>query len=215
MQAQQPTRARILDRLKLQGPQSVRALAEGFGLSAMAVRQHLTVLERDGLVSRQASRRASGPRPLGRPEHLFGLTEAAAAHFPQRHAELACDLLDSARRLLGDAGLEQLLEMRLRHQVAAVAPRLIGPDLAGRLLQLAAIQTENGYMATCDTERGEIAQCHCSVESAARRCPELCAHEQRFFEALLGRRLERVEHRMQGDAQCRYRILDFEAEGDA
>src|SRR5258706_10492291 len=50
MRIERPTRLRLLDVLKQGGPRPVRELRVSLGVSAMAVRQHLTGLERDGLV---------------------------------------------------------------------------------------------------------------------------------------------------------------------
>ena len=207
MQRERPTRFKILDAIKTDGPQPVRALARVLDITDVAVRQHLVALERDGLVQRQSVR-----RPLGRPQNVYQLTEAAQGHFPQRYDDLACDLLDEAREALGGLGLEKLLQARLESQVARHAPRMQGKDAAARLQELAAIQDENGFMATSDARQGEIVQRHCSICTAAQRCPELCEQELLLFERLLGARVERVEHRLRGDPVCRYRVVGFDAE---
>lgn len=53
-----PTRRRILARLRREGPLSVNELAEPFAMSRQAVSKHLDALERSGLVrSRREGRR--------------------------------------------------------------------------------------------------------------------------------------------------------------
>ena len=205
MQRQRSTRVRILEAIKSEGPQPVRALSVALDITGMAVRQHLMALERDGLVKRESQR-----RPLGRPENVYQLTDAAQHYFPQRYDDLACDLLENARQVLGQKKLDQLLDARLGLQVAAYEPRLEGKRGAERLHELAAIQDENGFMASCDPARGEIVQRHCSICAAAQRAPELCDQELRLFERLLGVPVERVEHMLNGDAVCRYRAVGLE-----
>ena len=57
-----PTRERILDLLKRRAEATARELATALGITPPAVRQHLTALERDGLVTGRTLR-----RPVGRP----------------------------------------------------------------------------------------------------------------------------------------------------
>jgi predicted ArsR family transcriptional regulator len=210
MQRDRPTRLRILEVIKSDGPQPVRALSSRLEITGMAVRQHLLVLERDGLVVRQAIR-----RPVGRPESVYDLTPEAQGHFPERYRELASDLLEAARRLLGLEGLQALLQARLERRHAIYEERLRGTSGTARLRALAVIQDENGFMAACDVERGEIVQRNCSICDAVRQCPELCEQEQQLFEKLLGARVERVQHMLRGDSACRYRVVGYEGEARA
>ncbi len=59
----QPTRRRILTRLKKDGGMTCQELAEALGITSMGVRRHLIMLERDGLVTYSAVQRG-----LGRPK---------------------------------------------------------------------------------------------------------------------------------------------------
>ena len=202
MQIERPTRLRLLDVLKQGGPRPVRELCLSLGVSAMAVRQHLSGLERDGLVQRRAARRT-----LGRPESLYGLTPAAETHFPKRFDMLARELLETAQATLGPAGFEKLLGARLERQAVTFGRRVRGRNVEARLRELAAIQDENGFMASCDVSRLEIVQHNCAICSVAERFPEMCRLELQLFERLLGAKVERVEHRLQGGVACRYQVV--------
>lgn len=201
------TRERLLESLKRTGPQPVRLLRESLEISGVAVRQHLAMLERDGLVARRTERRS-----VGRPVHLYSLTEAAEDLFPKHYDRLACDLLHDVRESIGEAGLQQVLRRRLERQASEYRPRLRGRTTPERLQELADLQDENGFMA--HAEDGEIVQRNCSICSAAREFPVLCAMEQEMLEGLLGSRLERVEHLLDGGAVCRYRIVSEMAPGE-
>jgi predicted ArsR family transcriptional regulator len=186
--------------LKGEPPQAVRALAAALDITPMAVRQHLVVLERDGLVQR-----GSRKRPLGRPESVYALTPAARRCFPDHHDSLACELLESVRDGLGAPELERTLETLLAHRLRRGRERVRGSTLPERLRQLTALQDEHGFMASCDLTRGEIVQRHCTVCAAAETFPALCSMEQKLFEGLLGVPVQRVEHVLEGGAACRYR----------
>jgi predicted ArsR family transcriptional regulator len=202
MQIERPTRLRLLDVLKQAGPRPVRELRVSLGVSSMAVRQHLTGLERDGLVQRSSAR-----RPLGRPESLYALTPAAETHFPKRFDALARELLEGAQDALGPAGFEKLLAARLERQVETYSRRVQGRDVETRLQELAAIQDENGFMTSCDPAQREIVQHNCAICSVAERFPEMCRVELQLFERLLGAKVERVEHRLEGGVACRFHVI--------
>ncbi len=107
-------RRAVIDKLKLEGPLDAEELAQGLGVSAMAVRQHLYSLAEEGLVAY-----AEESRPVGRPAKLWRLTPAAEAFFPDGHQELALDLIDSLRQAFGEAGLETILKGRAEQQTGA------------------------------------------------------------------------------------------------
>ncbi|MHC5022086.1 MAG: ArsR family transcriptional regulator, partial [Planctomycetota bacterium] len=66
-----PTRQTILDLLKRRGQATARELATVLKVTAPAVRQHLTALERDGLVAANPVK-----RPMGRPVRVYTLAPA-------------------------------------------------------------------------------------------------------------------------------------------
>ena len=99
---------RLLDRVKRTGPTTAGHLAEMLGMTDVAVRQHLTALERDGLV-RQDKRPVQG---RGRPSMVWSLTPGAEGLFPDRHAELTADLIKAMRRELGEEGLTRIVTAR-------------------------------------------------------------------------------------------------------
>src|SRR3972149_10022707 len=93
----QSTRQHILEYLQRQGRATVKELGSLLGLTSTGIRQHLTVLERDGLVD---SREERGR--VGRPTPVYSLTEKADSLFPQSYALLAGVILDEIRGSDGD-----------------------------------------------------------------------------------------------------------------
>ena len=74
------TRRKILTTLKKSDGLTADQLAGLLGITAMAVRKHLTALERDGLVESTAVRRA-----VGRPAHVYRLSSLADDFFPKQY----------------------------------------------------------------------------------------------------------------------------------
>ena len=201
------SRRALLDRLKRAGPQQARELAAHLGVTAMAARQHLYVLEAEGIVAAEQQ-----PRPRGRPVKLWRLTEAAAAFFPDGHAELTLGLLDAMTEAFGARGLGKLIAARSAAQRAAYSLR-IRPrwPLKRRVEALARIRAEEGYMAEVrGAGRGVylLVENHCPICAAARACRGLCQRELELFQEVLGPdvEVERLDHLLSGARRCSYRI---------
>ena len=205
---EQPTRRALLDLLKRRGPRKAADLSRDLGVSAMAVRQHLYAMQEEGLIAF-----AEEARPRGRPVKLWHLTEAADRYFPDAHAELTVGLLDSMRSAFGEAGLNRLLSVRGREQADLYAKRMADRDgLRARLDALAAIRTEEGYMAEVqETADGGflLVENHCPICRAAAACTGLCAAELLVFRAVLGPdvTIKRSDHILAGARRCAYRVM--------
>src|SRR5215212_11448507 len=78
------TREQILALLRRNGPMTAAELSDALGIGAVGVRQHLALLDRDGLVHITGVRRG-----VGRPSHLYALTANAEALFPKRYDRMA------------------------------------------------------------------------------------------------------------------------------
>jgi predicted ArsR family transcriptional regulator len=204
--AEKRSRRALIDLLKQEGPQDAAALGRRLGISAMAVRQHLYDLEAEGLVTHEAE-----ARPLGRPAKLWALTPAADRFFPDGHAEFTVGLINSMKQAFGEAGLDKLLKLRAKEQVAAYKTRLDGqPSLPKKLKALAEIRTEEGYMAEVEKANGGylLVENHCPVCSAAAACTNLCRMELEVFRQALGREHEvkRIDHILAGARRCAYLV---------
>jgi predicted ArsR family transcriptional regulator len=137
------TRRAILKLLKQEGSMDALALASRLNVTAMAVRQHLYALQEEQLVTYFEESRS-----MGRPAKLWQLTPAANRLFPDGYAELTLSLIDSVKEAFGEAGLEQLLDVRTRHQIAAYQAQIpIQEELQQKLEALATLRRDEGYMA--------------------------------------------------------------------
>lgn len=198
------TREQILTLLRRQGQMTAAELSDALGIGAVGVRQHLALLDRDGLV-----RTAGVRRGVGRPSHLYSLTDQAEALFPKRYDRLALDALTFVSAEGGPAAVDRLFASRRAHLHEQYAPRLAGKGHAEQVAELAAILTEQGYM--CEWEQlpdgGFVLTEHnCPIDCAAREHPQACAHELKLYEDLLELVIEREETLADGGTCCRYRI---------
>lgn len=199
------TADQILSLLKTGGPQSAQELAAQIGMTSMGVRRHLDAAEERGLVGFEER-----PGKVGRPVRRWLLTDKGHARFPDRHAELAVQLLAQAQVLLGEAALGQLVGAREQVTVDRYRQRIDpAAPLAQRVAALAALRDEDGYMAESRQQPdGSIVliENHCPVSTAARACLNLCQSEHDGFTRILGPgcSVERTEHQMAGARRCMY-----------
>jgi predicted ArsR family transcriptional regulator len=206
------TRRRIVNLLKTEGAMDSATLGAKLQVTPMAVRQHLYALQLEKLVT--ADER---PVPLGRPAKHWRLTKEASRLFPDAYAELNVALIDAVGEAFGAGGMQRLLETRLTQQKAGYGARIKpSAPLGKKLQQLAAVRTEEGYMAEVRPDgRGAFLfiENHCPICAAATACQGLCATELDLFRSVLGPEVtvERAEHIVSGDRRCAYRVFSSPA----
>lgn len=199
-----PAERRVLDHLKRAGRARVQAIARTLRVTPMAVRHHLAVLERAGLVQTTRQRRG-----VGRPAHLYSLTARAEAFFPRQYGELANNLLRHLAALDGEAKVARLFQRMKNEAVARYAPSLAGKSLRARVAAVARLLTEAGYMADwkqVGPRTFQLTERNCAISCVAQECRYACESELALLQRLLGAGVERQEHMLAGEPCCRYRI---------
>jgi predicted ArsR family transcriptional regulator len=205
--AERKTRRAITKLLKTEGPIDSAQLAARLDLTAMAVRQHLYALQREGLVAAEER-----PVPIGRPAKFWRLTREADHLFPEAYAELSVALIDSVKDAFGEEGLQRVLTSRCARQRTDYARQIKPADpLARKLRNLAKLRTEEGYMAEIKKEDDGsflLVENHCPICAAANACQGFCSTELDLFRSVLGPgvTVERAEHIIKGDHRCVYKI---------
>ncbi len=203
---------RLLFELKSRGPQAAATLAAALAITPMGAHKLLARLEELGLVtSREDTRNAGEAARIGRPRKLWALTGAGHARFPDRHADLTLQLIQNARQLFGEAGLDQLITAREQDSVRRYAAALSrAQSLAERVRELARLRSEEGYMARAERSGRDwlLVEDHCPICAAATSCQGFCRSELALFQRSLGPgvTVERTEHLVAGARRCVYRI---------
>lgn len=200
------TRKIILTMLKTQGPLTVGEMSKKLGITEMAVRRHLNTLERDGLIDSQLVRQA-----MGRPTHMYSLTDSADELFPKKYHHLTLDLLEELAAAAGEDKVEMLFERRKERLIGRYEERIVGKPLSERVKELADIQNANGYMVEWQAEEDGSYVLHehnCPISQVASRYQHACSCELAMFRQLLGTEVERTECLAKGGNRCTYRIME-------
>jgi predicted ArsR family transcriptional regulator len=200
---------RLVDRLHRVPGSSAAELAAHLGLTPAAVRLHLENLEELGL----AAAEVSAPQGRGRPAQRWRLTDLARSLYPDRHADLAVELLGLLRDELGEEALERVVAGRTRRQGESYAAEVAAlPGVEERARRLAELRSAEGYeaevVAAPDGDGVLLVEHHCPVCDAASTCQGLCRGELQAFQSALGAGadVEREQHLLSGDDRCTYRI---------
>ena len=200
----QATRQEILDHIRRHGEATVKDLGRQLGLTSTGIRQHLTVLERDGLVAVRETRGR-----VGRPALVYSLTPEGNALFPSRYDDLSNLLIEEIRSIAGSKGLQSVLMRAAAHSAQPYEPRLRGKDLAERVGEATSIMNERGCVADSeDSSPGEylLNQYTCPFPNVARSHSGVCALEVEFVRQLTGGDARLVSSLLRGDRSCTYRI---------
>ncbi|RAP78671.1 ArsR family transcriptional regulator [Paenibacillus montanisoli] len=198
------TRQTVLTLLKTHGQMNAGELAKHLQITEMAVRRHLSTLERDGLIAPTIVRQA-----MGRPTHMFSLTEQAELLFPKNYHVFALDLLEELEDDPDTAAIvDRLFEGRKRKLLERYAYRMDGKSLEEKVAELASIQNEGGYMVALETDESGMVlhEYNCPIAQVANRYQQACQCELSLFQQLLGTEVERTECLAKGGGKCSYRI---------
>lgn len=201
----QDTRRRILDYLRRHGRGTVKELGEVFGLTSTGIRQHLTVLERDGLVEAREER-----GKVGRPALVYRLTSLGDALYPKLYDLLANTLLQEVRAMAGAQGQQNLYRRVAARFAEPYLQRVEDRPLEERVQETCAIINERGCLCEC-LPAGEgdwlIQQYACPFPNVAAANPGVCALEVEFVRRLTGGADVRlVSSLVRGDRTCTYRV---------
>jgi len=199
----QSTRGRMLEYLQRNGRATVKDLGQLLGLTATGIRQHLTVLERDGLVTAREERGR-----VGRPTLVYSLTKEADALFPKTYDVLASVLLEEIRATDGNEKLHSLLHNVAERLAAPYRDRVEGKPAGDRVKETARIMEEQGCLVDVSESDGEyfIDEYTCPFPKTAERDRAVCALHVDFVRILSGDDARLTRSLLRGERACTYRI---------
>ena len=198
-------REQILNILKQRGEATVFDLSSALDLAPVSVRHHLDMLLRQDMIRTDGVQR----RPTrGRPRHIYVLTEAAQAFFPNLYEELARQLLREMKNRLPSEQVAAFFT-RLATDAASAAPMASELDVEQRLVLATRYLSDKGYLATWERHDDGAYLLHvsnCPFEGLPQEHRELCEMDQRLISALLQRETRRISHAAAGDHRCTFLI---------
>ena len=204
------TRMEVLELLRRKGHASAETIAAELLVTPNAIRQHLTNLERDGLVvsSPEKSRR-------GRPSLLFSLTERADSVFPKRYGQLATMVLQEVQEMGGPDALDEVFERMATRHADAIAGNLEGLEFDEKLKRVVAWIGRAGTLAEqTDTPEGVKVTIHnCPFRNTALKFPQVCTITPHLISQLLGTAVSQADSIHRHDPYCSF-VVQRPADAD-
>lgn len=204
MEEEKSTKRQILLILKKKGKMTIADLARELEITPMGVRQHLSLLERDGLVATRIMR-----KPMGRPVYVYSLTEEADNLFPKKYEDLLESIIESVVLLDGAEKLDQILKTRATRIADLYRGRFDNLDLAGRVEELERVLNEMGYLVEVkriNNHSFALDNYNCILSSIARKYPQICKWELETFRTLLEVKVDRISDLATGGLNCSFLI---------
>ncbi|GEN84458.1 DeoR family transcriptional regulator [Sporosarcina luteola] len=203
------TKEKLLDILKKEHEMTVNQMAKALGITEMAVRKHLNVLERDSFI-----RVAEVRQPVGRPIQVFSLTTQADELFPKQYDNLAVDFLNDLFEIQGNEIITHLFEKRAKRLAANYSsymkPTLTNEEMVEKLKD---IQIEKGYMADVvklSDHQFELIEHNCPIFEVSKKYKQACHCETNMFKEVLHTNdVQRTKCKSDGDNHCHF-LIKFE-----
>jgi predicted ArsR family transcriptional regulator len=199
----QTTRGRIVQSLKQHRMRTAAQLSQEHGVTANAIRQHLSRLGRDGLITEHAER-------LGRtkPSLVYSLTEEGERLFPQRHSRLLTAILDELQHEEGSAKLKRLFENIGKRSAKRHAARFAGKQLPDAVAELADFLRERGVIVEFERTPGGFSfrEYNCPFRENVVSHPEICSMVHSLMEQVLPVTPRQTTSIARGDGLCEFEI---------
>jgi DeoR family transcriptional regulator, suf operon transcriptional repressor len=193
----------LIEFLRRHGAATVQEMVEFAGVTATAVRQRLTRLLQQGLISREAE---SAGR--GRPTHRYSLSAAGVRTSGNNHEDLT-SVLWSELRAVKDPDVRYGLLKRIVTRLADLyRGQITGETLDERMESLVALMRGRNVpfevVRPVEGQLPVLKALACPYPSLAEQDRSICSMEKMLFAEILGNGLRLHECRLDGSSHCTF-----------
>jgi predicted ArsR family transcriptional regulator len=193
----------VLEHLRKKQAASAEAISAELGITPNAVRQHLTNLERDGMVKSSPVR-----SKRGRPSLQFSLTDKADAVFPKRYGQLATMILTALEEKDGPEALDDIFERVAVRHVETIESELEKLDFDRKLERLVAWIGKAGTLAESEETAGGIKVTihNCPFRNTALKFPQVCTITPHMLSKVLQTPISQLHSIHRRDPYCAFLV---------
>ncbi len=197
------TREVILRTIKLRHQATVDELAEAAGVSPVTVRHHLNALQAESLLVSDSVR-----RKVGRPYHIYSLSEKGHELFPKRYARLSTRLLEELKRRFPSEVVRELFQNVVDDIVAEQRGEFEDLDFEERLCFLIELLAEEGFLARWEKRDGHyrLIEYSCPYISLGKEHTEICTFDRELIISVMGAEVEQHSCMLTGAHCCEFSI---------
>ena len=195
------TRDVILRTIKQRNQATVNELAEAADVSPVTVRHHLNALQAESLLVSDSVR-----RKVGRPYHVYSLSEKGTELFPKRYARLSTRLLEELKRQFPSEVVTELFHNVVQEIVAEQEEEFENLAFEDRLKFLIDLLAEEGFLARWEEQDGEyhLVEYSCPYISLGKEHTEICTFDKELIVSVLRRDVEQHSCMLTGAHCCEF-----------
>ena len=178
-------------------------LAEEFHLSANAIRQHLSALQREGFVTERPVRRGKT-----KPTIEFSLSPEGERLFPQRYDVLLNAVLHEVREIGGEAAVGEVFERIGKRTAAKTKARVAGKHGEERVVAMIDLLRGRGVDAEYTREGAAytIHEHNCPYAETVKEHPQACSMIHNVLGEVFPGGTTQTESLATGGTACRFEI---------
>jgi DeoR family transcriptional regulator, suf operon transcriptional repressor len=193
----------ILKLLQQQGALSIKEIETALGVTTTAVRQQLTTLMAEELVTAVTVR-----EKRGRPHAVYSLSEKGQEFFARGYEALALVLLEEMLKLTERDNTQRLLQRVSARLGAQFAEQIRGTALAERLRELVVLLEKRGILSKVEEADGAFVftEYGCPYYGLAREHREVCGMEVEAMEQALGSQVTLCQSQLDGHHGCQFQV---------
>jgi predicted ArsR family transcriptional regulator len=204
------TKDKILDLLKKEVSLTVNDLIEELGITHMAIRKHLNIMVKDGLLHSVEIKQSKG-----RPLYRYALTEKGDRLFPKNYEGISVEFLQDIKDSFGEESVETLFKKRERRLTSQYKEQVQKKSShLEKIQEIEKIQNDKGYMAKAnqiDDTTFELIEYNCPIMAIANNFKTACKCETEMFKNVLGTdQVKRVTCKTEGNHHCKF-LITYEA----
>lgn len=208
--SKESTRDVILRTIKQRHQATVKELADAADVSPVTVRHHLNALQADSLLVSDSIR-----RKVGRPYHVYSLSEKGTELFPKRYARLSTRLLKELKRQFPSEVVVDLFSNVVREIIDEQREEFEDLDFEERLGFLIDLLAEEGFLARWEEEDGEyhLIEYSCPYISLGKEHTEICTFDKELIISVLGTDVEQHSCMLTGANCCDFSFAAPSSQG--
>lgn len=182
---------------------TVPTLADAAGVSPVTVRHHLNGLLADGLIQSQAVR-----QDVGRPYHIYSLTEAGHERFPRKYFALSSRLLAELKARFPADVVNDLFESLVQKIVDEHRHEFESLSFEARLDYTVELLAAEGFLARWerDGDQYRITEYSCPFLGIGQKHAEICSLDTALIAAVMGAQIEQHSCMLDGDTCCQFTV---------
>jgi predicted ArsR family transcriptional regulator len=196
---------RVLKAIQMRGKASIKDVAADLGVTASAVRLHLTQLQASGAIRTDKVREG-----VGRPYYVYSVTPQAHDLFYRDSGDLARMLLEEVSETEGPDALRAILGRVSARLASKYREQVPGQDLAERVRAWAELLDRRGLAVEIEaTGKGYVLREYgCPYQNVAVGNRAVCEMERQVMARLLESGVELTECVLDGHRGCEFTIED-------